>query len=61
MRHIKKLIGEGNTEITDPNAILQMQKDYYENLYKSKYNKSDNLSKIEHSFLNNLNIPKLCE
>ena len=61
IRHIKKLICEGNTEITDPNAILQKQKDYYENLYKSKYIKSDNLSKIEHSFLNNTNIPKLCE
>ena len=30
-------------------------------MYKSKYTKSDNLGKIEHSFLNNLNIPKLCE
>ena len=57
----KKLICEGNTEITDPNAILQKQKDYYENLYKSKYIKSNNLSKIEHSFFNNTNIPKLCE
>ena len=30
-------------------------------MYKSKYIKSDNLSKIEHSFLNNSNISKLCE
>ena len=30
-------------------------------MYKSKYIKSDNLSKIEHSFFNNTNIPKLCE
>ena len=42
IRHIKKLICEGNIEITDPKTILQKQKDYYENLYKSKYTKSDN-------------------
>ena len=51
--HIKKLICAGNTEITDPNAILQMQQDYYEYSYNS--------SKIEHSFINNVNILKLYE
>ena len=57
----KKVISRGNTEIIDLNAILQKQKDYYENLYKSKYATSDILSNIEHSLVHNSNRPKLCE
>ena len=48
------------TVTTDPRTILSEQKRFYQNLYTSGRNETDNRYAAK-SFLNNLNIPKLSE
>ena len=57
-KHIRKLLVSGAIT-TDPFKILDEQKRFYHNLYKSQFPCIDNND--GEIFLNNLNIPKLSE
>ena len=57
IKHIKTLLNEQNIEITDPNDILQEEKQFYEILYKSTHTKHITFS----DYCNNDSIPKLDE
>ena len=54
IRYIKKLIKENGLEETNPRYILDEQKRFYQNLYKSR-----NLDHCTDNFVRNLQIPKL--
>ena len=57
-KHIRKLFVSG-VITTDPFKILNEQKSFFQNLYKSTFTENDNKSGDD--FLRQLNIPKLSE
>ena len=57
-KHIRRLFVSG-VITTDPFKILDEQKHFYHNLYRSKFEDKD--SKAGEAFLHSLNIPKLSE
>lgn len=56
-KRIDKLV-VNNTILTDIKVILEEEKTYYQNLYKSS---EINVTKNELTFFNNLNIPRISE
>ena len=58
-KHIRKLVMSGFVK-TDPYDILQEQKRFYRELYKSSNSDAENRQNII-KFLENLNIPQLTE
>lgn len=55
-KQCKKLILDNGTEITCPNDILNMQREYYKNIYQSKV---DVDVQVNNAFMHEGNVPKL--
>ena len=60
-KHIEQLIDSNGGTISDPSNILQMEKDYYQNLYEDRYFDDHEMNEANRSFFDNLNIPILSE
>ena len=60
-KHIEQLVDSNDEIITEPAKILQMQKDYYQNLYQDKECDINELNEAEKKLFENLNLPKLSE
>jgi len=60
-KHIRRLTLQDGSSTTDPVQILQLQKQFYENLYKNGVNEQAIYTNTERKFLEDSNIPVLSE
>ena len=60
-KHIEQLIDSNEDIVTEPQKILKMEKDFYQDLYDDKIGNKDDLKESEKLFFENLNLPKLSE